>query len=135
MIFCFVGYVTVYYGISVFVGGLFRSSPSPGVLSVTLVGGGHMTYSTVLYISMCGGRSLLLLGRLLVGPVGQVVGVVGRPAPAVTVLFRVVRVRDDLVALGVLFLSQQLLETDDTGEDESELADDESLEGQQGEGS
>lgn len=82
-----------------------------------------------------GGRSLLLLGRLLVGPVGQVVGVVGRPAPAVTVLFRVVRVRDDLVALRVLFLSQQLLETDDTGEDEGELADDESLEGQQGEGS
>lgn len=62
-------------------------------------------------------------------------GVVGRPAPAVTVLFRVVRVCDDLVALGVLFLSQQLLETDDTGEDEGELADDESLEGQQGEGS
>lgn len=62
-------------------------------------------------------------------------GVVGRPAPAVTVLFRVVRVRDDLVRLRVLLLSQQLLEADDTGEDEGELADDESLEGQQGEGS
>lgn len=62
-------------------------------------------------------------------------GVVGRPTPAVTVLFRVVRVRDDLVALGVLLLSQQLLEADDTGEDEGELADDESLQGQQGEGS
>lgn len=62
-------------------------------------------------------------------------GVVGRPAPAVTVLFRVVRVRDDLVGLRVLLLSQQLLQADDTGEDEGELADDESLEGQQGEGS
>lgn len=62
-------------------------------------------------------------------------GVVGRPTPAVTVLFRVVRVRDDLVALGVLLLSQQLLEADDTGEDEGKLADDQSLEGQQGEGS
>lgn len=62
-------------------------------------------------------------------------GVVGRPTPAVTVLFRVVRVRDDLVGLRVLLLSQQLLQADDTGEDEGELADDESLEGQQGEGS
>lgn len=65
LIFCFVGYVTVYYGISVFVGGLFRSSPSPGVLSVTLVGGGHMTYSTVLYISMSeGGAYSCLEGSL-----------------------------------------------------------------------
>lgn len=59
--------------------------------------------------------------------------VVSRPTPAVAVLLGIVRVSDHLVALGGLLLTQQLLETDETGEDEGQLTDDQGLEGEKGE--
>lgn len=49
-------------------------------------------------------------------------------------LLRVVWVGDHFVALGLgVLVSQQLLDSDDQGEDESDLTDDQGLEGDEGE--
>jgi hypothetical protein len=86
-----------------------------------------------------GGHASYLLCTLFLFPlvriVREVVSVVDGATPAVTVLLRVVRVGDHLVALCGLLLPQQLLEADETGQDERQLADDEGLEGEQRQGS
>ena len=80
---------------------------------------------------------------LAVGPVGEVLALLEGAGVVATVLVSaavagvgvaVVGVGDHLVALGVLLLGQQLLQGDDAGEDQGELADDEGLEGEEGEG-
>ncbi|KAK3932297.1 Hermansky-Pudlak syndrome 1 protein-like protein, partial [Frankliniella fusca] len=80
---------------------------------------------------------VLVAGQVLGGLLGlEGAGVVSAVlvAAVARVAVAVVRVRDHLVALGVLLLGQQLLQGDDAGEDERQLADDEGLEGEEGEG-
>lgn len=79
--------------------------------------------------------SMFMASLLGVSGVGQVLGVQGASVSVVVVergRVRVVRVGDHFVALLGL-LVEQLLEADDGGQDEGDLADDQSLERDQGE--
>lgn len=82
-----------------------------------------------------GPGSVLLLGGGAGGvcPVGLVAGE-GAAVVAVVVLLRVVGVGYHLVALALLLRAQQLLEADEGGQHEGQLAHDEGLQGEEGQG-
>lgn len=71
----------------------------------------------------------------VVGAVGLFAGVLQRSGIVSMVVLWVVRVGDYFIGLGVVFASQELLQTNEGWENQGQFTDDEGLQGKKGESS